>query len=285
MLQGYYSLIQYCPDWKRLEVCNIGVMLFCPQAEFLDAVMTHDNKRVRHVFGSQLRLDYLQTFKESFAERIRAEKTNLYGLDDLKDFIARRANSFLITEPRSIAVDDPQQTLAGLFTELFDEVAKTHVEKRESAKDQLYQALKKKFGVKLDSRVARGFPRIVVPIPNFHKTIQPCVGFQNGTFNLVVERKLTPDNSFRTMSSDMMIGRFLHETPDRRWGQQRLIILADTDDNAEVDSQIETFDPMMKENFTDIFRGSQKLATTIKKDAKPVPEKVREFLNREKSPV
>ena len=285
MLQGYYSLIQYCPDWKLLEVCNIGVLLFCPQAKFLDARMINKTKRVRRIFGKQFPLDYLKTFKGSFAERIRAEKENLSELDDLKDFIARRANSFLITEPRSIAVDDPQQKLDGLFTELFDEVAQTQEVKRESAKDQLYQALEKKFGEKLDSRVVRRFPRIEVPIPNFHKTIQPCVGFQNGTFNLVVERRLTPDNSFQTMSCDMMIGRFLHEQPDSRWGQQRLIILADTDDNAEVDSQIETFDPMMKENFTEIFRGPRKLASTINKEAKPIPEKVWEFFNREKSSV
>jgi len=285
MLQGYYSLIQYCPDWKLLEVCNIGVMLFCPQARFLDARMTQKNQRIRQFFGKQFSLDYLKTFKESFAERIRVERENLSELDDLKGFIARRANSFLITEPRSIAIDDPQQKLDGLFTEFFGEVAKAQEEKRESAKDQLFKALKKKFGEKLDSRIVRRFPRIEVPIPNFHKTIQPCAGFQNGTFNLVVERKLTPDNSFQTMSCDMMIGRFLHETPDSRWGQQRLIILADTDDNAEVDSQIETFDPMMKENFTEIFRGSRKLATTIKKEAKPVPEMVLEFFNREKSSV
>jgi len=285
MLQGYYSLIQYCPDWKRLEVCNIGVMLFCPKVKFLDVEMTQNNKRVRHIFGKELSLDYIQTFKESFAERIRAERENFSGLDDLNDFIAECANSFLITEPRSIAVGDPAQELSGLFTELFGETPKPKEEKRASAKERLYQALKKKFGANLDNRVVRRLPRIEVPIPNFCKTIQPCVGYQNGVFNLVVERRLTPDNSFQTMSSDMMIGRFLHEKPDSRWGQQRLIILADTDGNTEVNKQIETFTPLMEENNTGIFPDSRTGAKTIKKEAKPLSEKVLESLTREKLSV
>ena len=33
--RGYYSLIQFCPDTCRLEVANVGVVLYCPEVSFL----------------------------------------------------------------------------------------------------------------------------------------------------------------------------------------------------------------------------------------------------------
>lgn len=34
--KGYYSLVQYCPDRSRMESANLGVVLFCPDLDFLD---------------------------------------------------------------------------------------------------------------------------------------------------------------------------------------------------------------------------------------------------------
>jgi len=83
----------------------------------------------------------------------------------------------------------------------------------------------------------------------------------------------------------MAIGHFLHKHPDPHWGQQRLIILADIDGSTEVKNRIKTLSPMMQENKTDIFIDPRQIATTIKRDAKQLPESVLEFFNREKSSV
>lgn len=278
MQQGYYSLIQYCPDWTRLEVCNIGVMLFCPEQKFLDVEMTRKNTRIHAIFGRGHSLDYIRTFKESFAERIRAEKNSISDLEGLKSFIARRANSFLITEPRSIAVDNPERELSELFTEIFGENSKQKSKKCVSAKEQFYQALEKEFGSDLDQRVVRKLPQIQVPIPGFHRTIRPCAGYLNGSFNIVVNEHLAPDNSFTKMSCNLMIGRFFHETPNEHWGKQRLIILAEIDNSSELEKQVETFRPMMKEQEIDIYTDPEKIAATIQKEAKPLPKKVLEYL-------
>lgn len=282
-MQGYYSLIQYCPDWTRLEVCNLGVMLFCPKRKFLEVEMTRKNTRIHSIFGKNHSLDHVRTFKESFAKRIRVEKENISGLDDLKRFIARRANSFLITEPRSIAVDDPARELSELFVEIFGKPSKPESKNRVSVKDRFYQALEKNFGSNLDQRVVRSLPRIEVPVPGFQRTIRPCAGYLNGSFNIVINERLAPENSFTKMSCNLMVGRFFHETENELWGKQRLVILAETDNSPEVKKQIKTFQPMMKEQDIDIYTDPAKIAETIKKEAKPLPPGVLGYLNRKTS--
>ena len=57
-MKGYFSLIQYCPDTARREAANVGVMLLCPEAGFLDIKMATTNHRVRRFFGEEAD-DYL----------------------------------------------------------------------------------------------------------------------------------------------------------------------------------------------------------------------------------
>jgi len=38
---GYYSLVQYCPDPSRVEAANVGAILFCPTLPYLDVRMSH----------------------------------------------------------------------------------------------------------------------------------------------------------------------------------------------------------------------------------------------------
>jgi hypothetical protein len=44
---GYYSLIQYCPDAAREEAANVGVVLFCPEVDYLEARTVSGNDRIR----------------------------------------------------------------------------------------------------------------------------------------------------------------------------------------------------------------------------------------------
>jgi hypothetical protein len=278
-MQGYFSLIQYCPDWTRLEVCNIGVLLFCPDSKYLDAEMTQNNKRIHTIFGKDHSLDYVKTFKNALVNKIRFERKNINNLDDLKMFIARRANNFLITEPRSIAVDNPQQELTRLFTEIFGETLKTTPAlKRPPIKKEFLDTLKRKFGNELNNRVVINLPEIKVPIPGV--TIRPCAGFMNGTFNIVLNERFTPRDSFKKISCDTMIGKFLYDKEDEPWGKQRLLILADIVDNEsnEVKQQIEVFRSVMKTYKIKLFTDVKRIATEISEEAKELPEKLRAFV-------
>ena len=104
MTQGYYSIIQYCPSRLRLEVCNLGVLLFCPELQYLDVEMAHQLNRIHDIFGKEHNLDYVRTFKNSIEKRIRQE--NFLSLEALEAFIESRANKFILTAPRNTIVKD-----------------------------------------------------------------------------------------------------------------------------------------------------------------------------------
>lgn len=117
--RGYYSLIQYCPDLGRLEVANIGVLLFCPERQFLKAMTTQSNARIIQFFGQKghdwVRID---AFKKGLEYRLTLENASIKSLEDLHRFIDQRANLLQITSPRSMKVTRPEEDLKALFEEL-----------------------------------------------------------------------------------------------------------------------------------------------------------------------
>ena len=46
--KGYFCLVQYCPDLARQEVANVGVLLFSPDHDFLEARLVTGNQRVEN---------------------------------------------------------------------------------------------------------------------------------------------------------------------------------------------------------------------------------------------
>jgi hypothetical protein len=52
--KGYYSIIQHCPHLGRFEAANVGVLLFCPERHFLQAITARNNSRVIRFFGSEV---------------------------------------------------------------------------------------------------------------------------------------------------------------------------------------------------------------------------------------
>ena len=48
--KGYFSLVQYCPDLARQEAANVGVVLFCPDLQFIRARTTDSVGRNPPVF-------------------------------------------------------------------------------------------------------------------------------------------------------------------------------------------------------------------------------------------
>jgi len=272
MTQGYYSLIQYCPDWLRLEVCNIGVLLFCPELRYLDVAMTQKTNRVRSIFGPDHSLDYVRTFAESFARRIRRERENILSLSSLNQFIDSRANNFRITEPRSMAVNDaPELELQRLFRKVFDEMTKPRTTQRSTLRAQLRQSIRD-YGVP-QSRVIFDMPK--VQIPGFSKTISPCLGFLNGRFNLVVLERITTENSFARISYNLFTGQKLFEQRDAIWGKQQLYLLVEAKDkNAE--EQIEENRRNFEAHNVGIYTNISDMAIFIRDAAKVIPQDIRD---------
>ena len=117
--QGYYSLVQYCPDPARAEVANVGVLLFSPGHDFIDVRLSRGVQHVKSVFkGRELDAAQIRHAKRALKDRVACQKNELRTLDNLKHFISLRFNTVLLTAPRSIAVEDPPAQLESLFQEL-----------------------------------------------------------------------------------------------------------------------------------------------------------------------
>lgn len=126
--QGYYSLVQFCPDPGRAEVANVGVLLFCPKRHFIGVKVAPGNERIRTIFPwvhfDDQQLDAMKTW---FRDRIAVERDRFRALADLAHFAATRFNEMRLTAPRSIVVEEPESQLDQIFRELV-ELPPTHSE-------------------------------------------------------------------------------------------------------------------------------------------------------------
>jgi len=180
--KGYFSLVQFCPDPSRLEAVNVGVVLFCPDANFIAARMTESNARARQFFGpDQVELAGLASAKVAFQKRFEVERQDFRELADLQNFVATRAGNLQLTAPRPVKVFDAEADLQRLFDELVGGKAKERqaAESRIAVDPRLHHAFEKlaKAGrARLDHKVA---------IPVLERELQVPYAYQNGVWNLV----------------------------------------------------------------------------------------------------
>jgi len=218
---GYYSLIQYCPDPSRLEAANVGVLLFAPEQKFLKALMARDNRRIQQFFGRHGH-DWVRinSFKKAVEERVQAETGSMRTLEDLKEFIARRANRFLMTEPRSMRISVPQQDLERIYQELIGgDLPSGHGQSFKSYLQKRFFAA----GVQRKLRTD-----ISIRVPTFDRTVTIPYGYQNGRFNLIQPARFEADAAERLepMACRYAIeGRSLYANPDEKLGKLQLIVV------------------------------------------------------------
>lgn len=134
--RGYYSLVQFCPNPSRLEAVNVGVVLFCPEAEFLDARTSSSNRRAEQLVGrGNLERAALNAAKRSIERRLEVDRESFKNVEDLRKFIDTRGNSLKLTESRPVKVVDPAEELEKLYEELVGGVS---LRKRRLQEKQLF---------------------------------------------------------------------------------------------------------------------------------------------------
>lgn len=224
--KGYYSLIQFCPDPSRAEVANVGVLLFCPELNFISAHVSSGNDRVRRFFGSEnADAKRLKAAKLGIKDRLETERSRFRSLEDLEKFIRTRANELVITEPRSMKVRDPQKQLGELFEELVGGRAR---EARESATE--FPELHKIFGKpSIASRIHRDM-EVTVPIVN--RMLEIPYGYQNGVMNLVKPQRLHAGSVGLDRAMTLALeGELLQRLPDEEGNERKLIVCLFADDS------------------------------------------------------
>lgn len=221
---GYYCLIQYCPDRTRLEAATIGVLLFCPERDFLKAMTARGNARIKRFFGREEH-DWkrIRSLKSAIEERLEVEAPEIRTREDLERFAQLRANEILISSPRSMTVDDPENDLKQLFAEVVGgEHHREQPSVRKQVEERFWQAgLQRKLHTNVE-----------VTVPVFDRQITVPFGYQNGRYNLI--QPVSFQSSGRTYlestaSRFAVEGRSLYEHPDPRHGDLKLVVVAQID--------------------------------------------------------
>jgi hypothetical protein len=219
--KGYYSIIQYCPDLGRCEAANVGVLLFCPEKQFLRALTSGRNSRIIRFFGSEGHdRARINTFKRGLEDRLQKESPVIKSVEDLQQFIALRANLLQITPPNSIKVFDPEQDLRNLFEEIIGEPARP--ERRRSLRHYVAEKLS---GPGLDKKVVHD---LKVTVPVLQREVEIPFGYQNGRFNLINPVRFgaqNPEQSVVTACKYAVEGRSIHQHSDPRWGDMQLVVV------------------------------------------------------------
>ena len=265
--RGYYCIIQYCPDLSRLEAANVGVLLFCPDRDFLEARTSRDNARIRHFFGDEGH-DWVRInlYKLGIEDRLKIEKDQLRTLDDLQGFIARRANLIQITPPRPMKVSDPEKDLDQLFQDLVGGQAR--VNRGPNLKRFLGQKFEK---AGLDKKILTDI-RVKVPISE--RQIEVPYGYQNGRFNLIQLagfQATNPEQAKITACRYAVEGESLFENPDPRLGSLQLVLVGKFgSQQSESRSGVER---ILKQHHVRLFAATEvdRLVDEIRRTAKDLP--------------
>jgi hypothetical protein len=229
-VKGFYSLVQFCPDFSRLEVANVGVVLFVPEMRFIKARMARSNLRPARLLGrSSFSADWLNAAKASLLERLEVAGDNFVTPEDLDRFVDTRANKLILTRPRPLKVRQPEAELDRLFAELVDrQEASTRKESTIAELDQAFRSPTLAGRIRFDHK-------FTVPVVN--RDIEVPYAYRNGNWHLIkpvifgtnhVERGLElateGDLIQRRTDSKLIVVPDLSNQPLRRIDESRKVL-------------------------------------------------------------
>lgn len=225
--RGYYSVIQYCPDLSRLEAANVGVLLFCPERQFIQARVSHNNDRIRRFFSPE-KPDWAQlnALKDSLVHRLEVESDSFKSLDDLHRFIALQANELQLTAPRPVKVFEPADDLERLFQELVGGRARRADLEGSDNVAPVGRLIRREFTrERLDPFLRRD---LRVTVKATRREIIAPFGYLNGCWNLVLPARFeqTSLHGVTRAACEMAVeGRSLRRHPDPQLGEIQLVVV------------------------------------------------------------
>jgi hypothetical protein len=240
--RGYYSLIQYCPDQSRLEVANVGVMLFCPELHFLRTLVAHGNDRVRRIFGFSGRdLARIDAIKQAIVARVEAESQNLPTFEEMQQFVRSRANDIVLTPLRPAKVVRPEEDLKALFAELVGG------RQRSSHGEELawLAEVAKAFDTDtIKNKIRRG---LHVQLPLMERTIEIPYAFQNGKLNLIKPQQFSAlrKEAISRACALAFEGSQLHKHAEQGMERELIVLSAFEDPSGGV---LKTIDELLRDN-------------------------------------
>lgn len=235
MARGFYSVVQYCPDRFRAETVNIGLVLYCEEPRFLRARIVDHHRRLRRIFGvSGKTLTTVRLSERNLLYRINEGGADIATLDDLKQYVATRANDLRLTEPRLAMVTDFEADFARLFAQLVEEQS-TSALADESPTEVLPPRLGEVFYRLQQSQKIWKPGTITVPVRK--RKIEIPYAYRNGVINFVKPHVFPANKRAETQAATLTVnGQLIQKHPID--GEMHKLIVVSTQEDAEQSREI-----------------------------------------------
>lgn len=181
MTQGFFSLIQFCPDASRAEAVNVGLVLFQVEPAATVVRIVDDVAPALRRLGRKDEAATVLSIVRSLKNRIEVERFG--SVDALEKFARSRGNQLQITLPRPMSIED----LAGDLDEMFDELVGSPESSAPPTKQRAPSLLEKTFESLARRLPDRVFIRPELPVPRLGIALQPSFAYRNGCLNVVEE--------------------------------------------------------------------------------------------------
>jgi hypothetical protein len=214
-INGYYSIVQYCPDPSRQEFVNMGVALYSPITKQVKVQFASDNRRLSQVFGKQdLRL--INRMKKAIEENLKRQF--FASAKELEAFIARNANALQLSPLRSVKIFEVEQDLSKLMDRLVEEGPDRKPRMQKALGQKLVEAGVEKFVHK----------QVNIALPAFEQSIRVPYAYRNGRYNLITPVEFSADvhDIFSKAGEKAIEGQELFDSPDPELGNLHLVVVA-----------------------------------------------------------
>ncbi len=234
--RSFYSVVQYCPDRFRAETVNIGLVLFCQEPRFLRARIAGNHRRLKRVFNVSSKMsNSIRLSEQNLLYRLNEAGEDIVTLDDLKAYVATRANDLRLTEPRLAVVSDFEADFSRLFAKLVEE--HSTAQRAEASPAEV-----------LPPRLGEVFYRLqqagkiwqpgMISVPIYKRKLDIPYAFKNGVVNLVKPHVFPANKRAETQAATLtvngqLIQRHLID------GEQHKLIVVSTQENAEQAREID----------------------------------------------
>ena len=219
--RGYYSLVQFYPNPSRAEAVNLGVVLFCPDAGFLDAKMSVGNRPAMKLVG-RVGVDpaALNAAKRAIERRLHVDRVSFQTPDDFRRFAETRANVLRLTAPRPVKVVEPELEIEQLFQELVGGRSRSSQDKMVLPRiDELFRRLQQEKRARLN---------VTVTVPIEGRPLHVPYEYRNGDMNLVRPQVFSSQEgpAIRMAVQLAVAGDLLRRYGADKEGAKRLVILS-----------------------------------------------------------
>ncbi|MBP3960939.1 DUF3037 domain-containing protein [Gemmata sp. G18] len=260
MIPGYYSVIQYCPDFGRLEGANVGVLLYCPATGYFDVKTNRRVGRIHRFFGkNHISLKQYTRLVSSFETRIRQASKSFRDVADLRKFIGQEANDLLITDPRKVSVSVPGVQFFQLFEELVEP------QPAPNRKRGLKEVLEEEFSKPEFKPLV--MHDVEVHLPKIRSSLMLPYGYQNGKLTLIQPVQFPRDTATELISR---AGRYQLESELIHTVGNQLVIVGEFPPGETETPQI--VEKLLREKHAEFYRAEEldSLLNVIRRTAKVV---------------